>query len=536
MPLLTVSYDECVRRIPFLTGPSVRDLLEAEGIRIRSGCRGNGACGLCLVQIESGEINPLAKSELLVLSQEQIKDNIRFACQLLPHEDIVVRIIGTVTESNWRGLISANYQCLSLQPDSFQVGRSDLLALGLAIDVGTTHISLSLWDLKQGVRIAGLIGSNPQAGYGADVVNRLIAASESPDNARRIAALTLDFISEGLREMCADNGLSSEQVNRLAVVGNTAMLLLLTESDPKPLLQPSGWTIPIVCRLENKDSWVHILGINPKCVIEIGPLVAGFVGSDLLAGVVATGLTQHRGSLLIDFGTNSEIALWDGKTLWVTSAAGGPAFESSLVRCGMPAEPGAISHVDRLETANDFHFEVIGGGEAKGICGSGMVDLIACLRRSEELTDTGRFSMPFETGGFVIRGSGQPLRLSHHDVDLFQRAKAGIGAGIVALLKAARIKSDELIRVCVCGIFGRNLNIRNAQEIGLLPNISSRHIELCGNTALAGCECLLVKPEIAGAMSYLRSQSTIVNLSNVVEFETIFMENLYLRPIQEDAV
>jgi uncharacterized 2Fe-2S/4Fe-4S cluster protein (DUF4445 family) len=417
-----------------------------------------------------------------------------------------------------------------------QVVRSDLAALGLAVDVGTTHISLSLWDLKQGVRVAGRIGSNPQAGYGADVVNRLIAASESPDTARRIAALTLDFISEGLREMCADNGLSSEHVNRLAVVGNTAMLMLLTESDPATLLQPSGWTIPIVCRLENQASWVRILKMNPMAIVEIGPPLAGFVGSDLLAGVLATDLTRHRGSLLIDFGTNSEIALWDGKTLWVTSAAGGPAFESSQVLCGMPAEPGAICHVDRLETADDFHFEVIGGGEAKGMCGSGMVDLIACLRRSKELADTGRFSTPCAANGFVIKATGRPLRLSHHDVDLFQRAKAAIGAGMVTLLKTAKIKSDELIRVCVCGIFGRNLNIGNAQTIGLLPNIASRHIELCGNTALAGCECLLVTPGIAAALSHLRSQSTIVNLSQVSEFETRFMENLYLRPLQDDSI
>ena len=126
--------------------------------------------------------------------------------------------------------------------------------------------------------------------------------------------------------------------------------------------------------------WASELGIHPQATVEVIPPCAGFVGSDLLAGVLATRLTDQPGGLLIDFGTNSEMALWDGRTLWITSAAGGPAFETSQLQCGMPAEPGAIYRVDRQQDSAELQFRVIGEGQAKGLCGSGLIDLIACLR------------------------------------------------------------------------------------------------------------------------------------------------------------
>jgi uncharacterized 2Fe-2S/4Fe-4S cluster protein (DUF4445 family) len=276
------------------------------------------------------------------------------------------------------------------------------------------------------------------------------------------------------------------------------------------------------------------LEIHHNAVVEIEQPLAGFVGSDLLAGILATGLTRLPNALLIDFGTNSEIALWDGATLWVTSAAGGPAFETSRVECGMPGETGAVSHV-KIENGL-LRFDVIGGGMPQGICGSGLVDLIACLRRSGGLLGTGRFSAPDSAGGIALGNEGRPLRLSHSAVDMFQRAKAGIGAGIGALLAIAKVKTEDINRVCLCGIFGSNLNIPNAEEIGLLPEVLPDKVELCGNTALAGCERLVLLPREASALAHLRSHATIVNLAGVEDFETRFMENLYLQPMKNGTL
>jgi len=318
------------------------------------------------------------------------------------------------------------------------------------------------------------------------------------------------------------------------VVANTAMLALLTASDPQTLLRPNTWQLPISYFFDDAATWIRTLEIHQNAVVEIEQPLAGFVGSDLLAGILATGLERFPGALLIDFGTNSEIALWNGTTLWVTSAAGGPAFETSRVECGMPGETGAVSHVG-LENGL-LRFDVIGGGAAKGICGSGLVDLIACLRRVGGLRRTGRFSTPDPEGGIALGNEGRPLRLSHSAVDMFQRAKAGIGAGIESLLAIAKLSAKDINRICLCGIFGSNLNILNAQEIGLLPEVSPDKVELCGNTALAGCERLVILPGEASAIAHLRSHATVVNLAGTEDFETRFMENLYLQPMKNGTV
>ncbi len=163
---------------------------------------------------------------------------------------------------------------------------------------------------------------------------------------------------------------------------------------------------------------------NPEAAVEVVSPFAGFVGSDLLAGVLATHLTDRPGGLLIDFGTNSELALWDGTTLWVTSAAGGPAFEGCGIQCGMPAEPGAIYRIDPQQEATGLRFQVIGDGLARGLCGSGLVDLIAFLRRTGDLTSTGKLTIPYPENVFIVQRENPAIRLTNGDVDIFQRAKA----------------------------------------------------------------------------------------------------------------
>jgi uncharacterized 2Fe-2S/4Fe-4S cluster protein (DUF4445 family) len=420
-------------------------------------------------------------------------------------------------------------------------------AYGLAVDLGTTQISVSLWDLKHGRRLRSRVGPNPQSHYGADIVTRLIAAGESPENAGRLARLPLEAVAEALQEMSSQPtktgplGTSQcdfrpSEVVQAAIVGNTAMLALLTGADSQQLLQPRNWTRPMEYRVEQPQPWVSVLGIHPQASVEVFSPLAGFVGSDLLAGVVATRLAEQPGGLLIDFGTNSEMALWDGHTLWVTSAAGGPAFEGCGIQCGMPAEPGAIYRFGGRQGSDGLRFQVLGGVEAKGFCGSGLVDLIACLRDSGELTRTGRFVSSRHGNGCVALPTDPVIRLTKKDVDTFQRAKAALGAGISTLLARAQLSAAELSRVCVCGAFGWNLDIGNAQRIGLLPDVPPGRVELCGNTALAGCEHLLLSPERSAELVSLRKRATIVNLSQISDFDTLFLENLHLQPLKVEKI
>jgi uncharacterized 2Fe-2S/4Fe-4S cluster protein (DUF4445 family) len=529
MPELTVYTRDGMRKISFLRGVSVSAVLKDAGVPIRSGCCGNGACGLCLIRVEAGEIHPPARYESLALSAEQLNDNIRLACQLLPENDLRISLVNEVSTSEW-GMLPPTHLTPSL-PTPVAVHASPAEGrYGLAVDLGTTHISLSIWDLQQRRRVTGRVGLNPQLAYGSDVVTRLTAACESQQTAQTMARLTIEALRNAVMEIETSDGFSPEQISHFFVVGNTAMLALLTQTDPGILLQPRSWTMPITCRKEDCHDWASILGLQQSAFIEVIDPLAGFVGSDLLAGVLASRLTDRPGGLLIDFGTNSEIALWDGGRLWVTSAAGGPAFEGCGIQCGMQAEPGAIFQVDQEPDASELHVKVLGGGAAKGICGSGIVDLIAFLRRTGNLTATGKFTLPHPEQGFIVQHSDPVIRLTHRDVDLFQRAKGAIGAGIQTLLSRARMSVAELNRICVCGAFGAHLTARHAQEIGLLPEAAPASVELCGNTALAGCESLLSSPNHSMDLAELRRQAVIINLSQLADFETLYLENLYLQP------
>jgi uncharacterized 2Fe-2S/4Fe-4S cluster protein (DUF4445 family) len=542
MPKLTLIASDAARAISFSPGASVREILEGAGILIRAGCRGDGSCGLCLVQIEAGEAGPLTKTESLILSPEQMAQHLRLACQILPQSDLDLRIINTVSKFTWRDLAPECLPCGPSFPAPLAIGQSTDTAYGLAIDLGTTQISLALWDLKSGRRMFSRIGPNPQSLYGTDVVTRLIAAGESPESARRLAHLPLEAIAEALETCSPPNapeqagapraGGRQQEIVQAAIVGNTAMLSLLTEADSQQLLQPHNWTCAKEYKVERLQSWVELLGIHPRATVDVIAPLAGFVGSDLLAGVLATRLTEQRGSLLIDFGTNSEMALWDGQTLWVTSAAGGPAFESCGMQCGMPAEPGAIYHFAGAQGSSDLHFQVLGGGEARGFCGSGLVDLIACLRESGELTSTGGFAPGQHKDGYAVPRTDPVIRLTKKDVDTFQRAKAAIGTGVSTMLARAGMAASDLTRICVCGVFGQNLNVRNAQRIGLLPESPPERVELCGNTALAGCEHLLLSPEKSLQMVSLRERAVVINLCQASDFDTRFLENLYLQPLK----
>lgn len=338
MPKITVVTDKAACELPFSSGPTLREILESAGLEIRSGCLGNGACGLCLVQVEAGGTNSHTKNECLLLSPEQLRGNVRLACQIVPEDDLRIRIINRMPKSNWKDLGSGLLPCSPIcQHPLTEVRRSEAV-YGLAIDLGTTHISLSLLDLRAGRRLSCRIGANPQSFCGADVVTRLTAAVQSEELALRLARMPLDAIHEALMDMLSRSGLDPRKVIDVAIVGNTSMLALLTKTDPGMLLQPRSWTQTIDCEAYNPRTWASIMGIHPDASADVISPFAGFVGSDLLADVLATHLMDRPGGLLIDFGTNSEMALWDGEALWVTSAAGGPAFEGCQVRCGMPAE------------------------------------------------------------------------------------------------------------------------------------------------------------------------------------------------------
>jgi uncharacterized 2Fe-2S/4Fe-4S cluster protein (DUF4445 family) len=529
MTTLTVIHDGAILDIPLPVGSSVREALELAEVPVRWGCAGNGACGLCAVKIHAGTPNEPTDNERLLVSGERIESGIRLACQLTPEEDLRIEVVSATLSPR---VIEALPVRVSGEASGVAVATpTGNAGYGVAVDVGTTHVRVSLCDLETGERVAACAVDNPQSRSGADVMTRLVAANTSADAAKRIAMVLIDAVREAIGHACASAGIDSRAVVSARMVGNTPMLLLVTMGDTQALLEPHTWTSPLERDLDGGQEWGRAFGIDSDASVEVVQPLAGFVGSDLLAAVLATGLVEAPRCLLIDFGTNSEIALWDGSTLWVTSAAGGPAFESFGLTCGMPAEAGAIRHVRREDGSGELCYDVIGGGPAKGVCGSGFVDLVAHLRDTGNLSAVGRLDEGHEDG-FELRAEGSHIRLMNRDVDTFQRAKAAVGAGVATLLGMAGMAQADVERVCVCGAFGRHMNSDNAAKIGLLPDIPAERFELHEEAAVQGCEQLLVGTSAAAArLESLRERAVVVNLAQTPDFETLFLDNLYLRPL-----
>jgi uncharacterized 2Fe-2S/4Fe-4S cluster protein (DUF4445 family) len=308
------------------------------------------------------------------------------------------------------------------------------------------------------------------------------------------------------------------------------MLTLLAGKNYAELLQPENWTRPIDCQPQDtnflRDAW----GMGCDADIRIIAPLGGFIGSDLLAAVLATRLVeQPAGSLLIDFGTNSEMALWDGNTLHVTSAAGGPAFEGSGISCGMPGEAGAIFRVQ--QNGEGFAVRVLGETVPQGLCGSGLVDAVAWLRRNGKLDKVGRFTDRDSTG-FVLHEGEHRIALLRSDIDVLQRAKAAIGGGVGWLCQQADMALSGLHQVYACGAFGNWLDAHNAQQIGLLPPVGPGEVRLESNAALAGCEMLLLSAAAERTLKDVLVRSKVYNLAEDAAFESLFVNSLYLQPMQ----
>lgn len=502
--------------IPFLPPGNVFKLLAmCERTRVRSACQGKGTCGLCLVRIDQGAASELTQYEHQRLSTAQIAQGIRLACQVTVFDQAGITLINPLT-------IEA-LDTLTIHP-SIAMANS---RYAVAVDLGSTQLRISLWDSVHQRRVAGYCCFNPQAYYGTDILNRITAATTDKSAGLAMSELIQDTLERVLTEWITTKHV---HITEILLVGNTAMLVLLANKHAEQLLQPTYWLQPIDCYLSFstlRQTQIPIVVVQP---------VAGFVGSDLLAGLLAVGLTRGAGSaLFIDFGTNTEIALWHQNKLWLTSVPGGPAFEGCGISCGVAAEQGAISHVNYDAATGEFQGTLIGKlidtSEIKGLCGSGLCAVIACLLAAGQLKKNGRFAKAVPELEIELINLQYRVTVKKHDVDIFQRAKAATGAGIAKLLSIAGASSTDLTRLCVAGAFGQFLNIQHAQALGLLPDCAPEKVELCGNTALIGCEQLLSSANREEQLDELKRYAEIVNLSQVTDYEDVFVDNLYLQPI-----
>ncbi|MBV9831924.1 MAG: DUF4445 domain-containing protein, partial [Marmoricola sp.] len=425
-------------------------------------------------------------------------------------------------------------------------GDTSELRYAIAFDLGTTTVVATLLDLTLGTPVAVASRLNKQQPFGGDVITRISATMMDPEALDRLQSLAGETLDELAQQVCAEGGVDPAHVYEIALAGNATMTALALGIDPEPLgVAPFVMTTAHPPVVQAADLGLHV---HPRARAAIFPSLGAYVGGDIVAGMLATGMDRDkRTRLFIDVGTNCEIVLSDGDTIVSTAAPAGPAFEGGAIRCGMRAADGAIEVVRC--TQDDVELGVIGDVEPKGLCGSGLVDAVAELAKVGLLDHSGRF-IPDDDAKAAVPGLADRLTkvgeervfvlhrptpdaevtdcvyLSQRDVRELQFAKAAIATGWTLLLEQLGLEHADVQQVLLAGSFGSYLSPASAIRIGLVPKLPVLRIVSAGNVAGEGAKmALLSLRERAGATTLLE-EVEYVELSDRADFNDKFVEQL----------
>ena len=477
-------------------GTPLRDILFTHGVEFP--CGGRGRCKGCRIRIISGEL-PITPPQERMLSRAELDAGWRLSCQCQATSDLTLEL----------GQFEA-----SVLSDDAKFTFTPRTGLGIAVDVGTTTLVAQLLDLTNGSVLSVRTALNPQARYGADIMSRVSAAVL--DGAQpKLVELVRKQIGKMIAGLLDLASASSGEIRQVVLVGNTVMHHLFSNLDVAPLSYYPFESPHLGLQQCASDQLGWSIPGNPQVLFL--PCPGGFVGSDILAGVLATGLHENSTyRCLIDLGTNGEIVVGNRDRIFCCSTAAGPAFEGAGISRGMRASTGAISEVAVFE--DRLSCSVIGHVPARGICGSGLVDAVAGML---DLAMIG-------TDGLIFGGSDSvmvcpPIELTQLDVRQLQLAKGAIAAGVRILLKEMGISKNDVAAVYLAGAFGNYVNSESARRIGLL-SFHDDQIIPAGNTALRGAKmALFLDPEV---FTHLQEKMVHLGLSTDPEFQDIFVEEM----------
>ena len=516
------------------TGSNLRETLRREGVYIDGTCSDNGTCGRCVVRVTRGDAGEPSLQETGLLGERSADHEHRLACRVTVNGDLDIsidreRMLEVDTTGRWKEVWGSPLW----RPDLISPDRN---GYGVAVDLGTTSIVAGLFDMSNARPLDIKASANPHLPWGEDIISRLDSANAGVDVVTRLKELIWETVGDQVRSLCLRSGVSGGRITRMVVVGNSAVhhlsLGLPTDSLLTPPYSPSERSPMVLPASELPIS----MQLGHETVIYFPPLAGGYAGSDALASLFAARETGVKKGALVDVGTNTEIAVWNGDKIILATAPSGPAFEGGHIRSGMRAEEGAVWRVEIKD--GDFLHEVIGEGPAKGVCGTGIVDAIASMLRCGIVDHTGLMvegSHPLVKGGrFVFRDTStdasadeNSVALDGEDVATVQKAKAAIAATLQLLLKVMGMEYRDLERVYLAGAFGSRLNLANAIRIGLLPELSLDHYVLSGNTALLGASMILLSEKAQFETERIGQMATHHSVAEDQDFEELFIDNLY---------
>ena len=424
---------------------------------------------------------------------------------------------------------------------SVEAGEHTDPILGLAVDIGTTKLAAYLMDLKKGKIVATASSANPQIRFGDDIITRISYASKDERNLKQLQGTVVAAVNKLLHDVCQEAGVEATQVCEIVVVGNTAMHHIFLGINPRFLaLSPYPPTVRSEVVLHSREIG---LNANPGAYIYTLPIIAGFVGGDAVADILATELHKSESpALLIDIGTNTEVVLSDGRKLAACSCASGPALEGGCIEHGMRAETGAIERVYIDPENIEPGYATVGGASPRGICGSGILDAAASMLKCGIIDYGGRIDKKLNSPRVRLRNgfaeyvlawkdestNGIDITVTQKDIQAIQLAKAAIFAAISVLIRQLGIKPHNIHRVFLAGAFGTYVDPQSALMVGMYPDIPLNRIRFVGNSAGSGARMALSSKLRRTEAQQIAKTTDYVELAADRRFHEEFMKALYL--------
>ena len=480
-------------------GTPLQDVLFDYGVEFP--CGGHGNCRGCRVKIIDGNA-PVTPEQQKALSETELQEGWRLACRLNADSDLTFEL------AQWQTPILADETTFDFTPSN---------GYGIAVDLGTTTLVAQLVDRHTGAILGVRTALNPQAQYGGDLMTRIEYAL-SDDGQQKLCRLIRQSIYGLIREIIESSKIDKNDVVTISMVGNTAMHHLFCGIDITPLsVYPFEPENDGLMRFSPDDLEWDLSSTTDICFL---PCIGGFVGSDLLAGIMAVGMSRkNQITALIDLGTNGEIIVGGQDRILCASTAAGPAFEGGRISKGMRASTGAIYQVN--PQGDSFNCRVIGHTAPIGICGSGLVDAVSACLENGMIDDYGRF-----TNGAKSIVLQEPISLTQKDVRELQLAKGAIAAGLIILLEQLDVTIDDIDHLYLAGAFGNTINSLSSYRIGLF-GCSPEKVVPAGNTALIGAKMSLFS-DSGNESDYadILKRCEHVALSGNARFQEVFVDQM----------
>jgi uncharacterized 2Fe-2S/4Fe-4S cluster protein (DUF4445 family) len=494
MPKIKILKKNTVVTISSAEGNTLLKELQENGFDIYSPCGGNGTCGKCMVYVKGeGEVT---------------------SCIYPVTGDIEI----VLPEKREANILVGQHEHTLIMP--FNPGVSTDLSYfphGVAIDIGTTTLVFYLVNLITGAIIETRAAVNPQSKYGADVISRINYAATTSGGLKTLQKEILDEINSQLDHFIEVAEITNNELVKITFAGNTTMLHLLLGVDPLPIaLAPFTPAFVDEQILKGRDLNLHC---HPEAEIKILPSIAAYVGADIVAGIASIKpLAKYQRFLFMDIGTNGELALVTPEKIWCCATAAGPAFEGANISCGMSAVEGAIS----VFSADGY--SVIGNDVPVGLCGSGLIDVVAHLVENKLVQSDGLLSEDF----VIVPGTSgkNSIVLTQQDVREVQLAKSAIMAGVKILLKKASLAFDDLDALFLAGGFGNYIDLASAIKIGMLPKEMKHKTISLGNTSGTGALLALKSVQFDQNIQDIRNRSCYVELSDDEDFVMDYVMNM----------